>query len=225
MFISKQKSALVAIVILGVMPFSACSNGEQSGYMQSSTAEQNLREAELAEQEFADLAAQESNGDEVLAPHVRSAKTAKKEITKKDASKKETTKAVAKHDVKAPAKHAAPAKHETDMQAVAKHEMATRTPASKEIAKPFQPAHQSVKGTAAYTVQLGAFKVKENAEKLTAKLKGDGYPVLMRPINHSKNGELFLVQLEPTPNKNEAAKWQSDLKLKSFDSSITFHRD
>jgi cell division septation protein DedD len=76
-----------------------------------------------------------------------------------------------------------------------------------------------------WTVQLGAFKVKENAAKLTAKLKTDGFPAMMREMNHSKNGELYVVHLEPTPNKSEAEKWQTDLKLKAFDSTLTMKRD
>jgi cell division protein FtsN len=89
-------------------------------------------------------------------------------------------------------------------------------------------AHHAVEDSSTqkvWTVQLGAFKMKENAEKLTAKLKTDGFPVMMREMNHSKNGELYLVHLEPTPNKTEAEKWQSDLKLKAFDSTLTSRRD
>ncbi len=161
-----KKSALVALVVFGVLPFSACNNGEQNGYMESSTsgstAEANAREAELAEQEFTELAAKEKQ------PVAKAGK-------------------------------------------VAKHESKTAR----------QPS--SVKPT--WVVQMGAFKVKENADKLTAKLKADGFPVVMRSMNHSKNGEFYLVHLEPTPNKTEAEKWQLDLKMKSFDSQIVSHRE
>lgn len=89
----------------------------------------------------------------------------------------------------------------------------TREPASVKH-------HETAAGQRTWTVQLGAFKVKENAQKLTAKLKEGGFPVMMR----SKD-DLYLVHLEPTPNKEEAQKWQTDLKLKSFDSTLTTKRD
>lgn len=68
-----------------------------------------------------------------------------------------------------------------------------------------------------YVVQFGAFKVKENAEKYLAKLKGEGLPVMMKPLHHSKNGDMFVVRLEPTPNRAEAeqvmAKAQKEKSL------------
>ena len=84
-------------------------------------------------------------------------------------------------------------------------------------------AHADHGSQRVYTVQLGAFKVKENAEKLTAKLKTEGFPVMM--VNKEDQKGLFIVHLEPTPNKNEAEKWQTDLKLKAFDSTLTSKHD
>lgn len=179
-----KKSAILTLIVFGLLPFSACNNSEQSGYMKTTSAEDNAREAEEAEQEYADLAA-------------------KTESTEKTGGKKthgEKAKKVASHETK----------------------KSDRTPASKE------PAHHAAvtpHDAGLWVVQLGAFKVKTNAEKLTSKLKDGGFPVVMRSMNHSKNGELFLVHLEPTPNRNEAEKWQSDLKLKSFDSTIISRHD
>lgn len=100
-----------------------------------------------------------------------------------------------------------------------------RKPASAVALKEaHHPGHHS-NTSKVWTVQLGAFKVKENAEKLAAQLKTSGFPVMMREMNHSKNGELFVVHLEPTPNKSEAEKWQTDLKLKAFDSTLTSRLD
>ena len=176
-----KKSAVLALVVCGVMPLSSCNNnGDQTGYMQSSTAEANAKEAELAEQEFAELASKESAGEETSVRVTKSVKSAKHEATK-----------------------------------------STRKPASKEIAK---PVHVATHGASVYTVQLGAFKVKENATKLALKLKQDGFPAIMRPSVKAA-GELYLVHLEPTPNKTEAEKWQTDLKEKSFDSTLTSHRE
>jgi cell division septation protein DedD len=108
----------------------------------------------------------------------------------------------------------------------------TKTAEHKAVVEKREPAsaHEtkhkaSASSERVYTVQLGAFRVKENAEKLTAKLKGEGFPVMMIGKEGSKSGELYLVHLEPTPNKTEAEKWQTDLKLKSFDSTLTSKRD
>jgi cell division septation protein DedD len=110
----------------------------------------------------------------------------------------------------------------TGKSKTATHETKRKPASAKEV-------HHAVAQTGSnqkvWTVQLGAFKVKENAEKLAAKLKGDGFPVLMLGKDQSKGGELYLVHLEPTPNKSEAEKWQTDLKLKSFDSTLTSKRD
>ncbi len=182
-----KKSAFLALVVCGVMPLSSCNNnGDQSGYMQSSSAESNAKEAELAEQEFADLASKESAGEDT---------SAKRHTARKTAS--------------------------VAAKVTAKNAKSPRKPASKEIAK---AVHVEGRGAAVYTVQLGAFKVKENAAKLAAKLKQDGFPAIMRPSVKS-SGEFYLVHLEPTPNKTEAEKWQIDLKEKSFDSTLTSHRE
>lgn len=66
-----------------------------------------------------------------------------------------------------------------------------------------------------YIVQVGAFKVRENADKLQSKLKGEGFPVIVRELNHSKNGSLHLVRLEPTPSRAEAEQWVAQLKSKT----------
>ena len=65
-----------------------------------------------------------------------------------------------------------------------------------------------------YVVQIGAFKVKENAEKLEKKLKDAGYPVRLVSMNHSKNGELHLVRFEPSNNRTEAEQAVETLKSK-----------
>ncbi len=70
-----------------------------------------------------------------------------------------------------------------------------------------------------FVVQVGAFHEKENAVKLFKTLHEQGYPVVLRPITHSKNGELYLVHLEPMSDKSEAVKWSEQLKSKSSLSS------
>lgn len=71
----------------------------------------------------------------------------------------------------------------------------------------------SVRG-GVYVIQIGAFKVKENAEKLHEKLKSSGFPVEMRTIEHSKNGTLHLVRLGPVQDKTEAETRAHELKAK-----------
>lgn len=193
----KKKSAAFVVVALGVLPFYACSNSEQAAYMERTSIEANALEAEQAEQEFAELAAKESAGEDTHSSH--GATEGKKE---KSATKKVAKQEAPKTEKRKPA-------HEPG-----------HTP-SRKVASVQQTGSQS----SVWVVQLGAFRVKENAEKLTTKLKTNGYPVMMRPMNHSKNGELFVVSLEPTPNKAEAQKWQQELKTKSFDTNLVFRKD
>jgi|GEM_PF-4864978 len=199
-----KKSAVIALFAFAMLPFSACSsNSDQAAYMQSSSAEQNAREAEQAEEEFAQLASKDQEAPKAEKKTHKAEKTAKAEKAEK-VEKKSVAKAEKKHESKV----------------VAKEE--TREPASTHESHEVKHAASSQR---VWTVQLGAFKVKENAEKLTAKLKGEGFPVMMVGKEGSKSGELYLVHLEPTPNKTEAEKWQTDLKLKSFDSTITSKHD
>lgn len=65
-----------------------------------------------------------------------------------------------------------------------------------------------------YVVQVGAFKIKENAEKLQEKLNSAGYHVEMQTMNHSRNGLLHLVRSLPTANRAEAETMLEDLHAK-----------
>jgi cell division septation protein DedD len=195
------KTAVIALFAFAMLPFSACSsNSDQAAYMSNSNAEQNAREAEQAEEEFAQLASKEAETPK--------AKTKVKATEHKVAEHKTEKKAEKKAEKKL--------EHKVAEQKTVEH----REPASAHETK-----HSAIQSQRVYTVQLGAFRVKENAAKLTQKLKGAGFPVLMVNKDGSKSGDLYLVHLEPTPNKNEAEKWQSDLKLKSFDSTLTSKRD
>jgi cell division septation protein DedD len=66
------------------------------------------------------------------------------------------------------------------------------------------PRHPANAAGGVYVVQVGAFKNKENAEKLQEKLKAAGYPVEMHTVDHSKNGVLHLVRFLPTANRADA---------------------
>lgn len=92
-------------------------------------------------------------------------------------------------------------------------------PAAK-ISKPAKAA------ASVYIVQVGAFRIKDNALKLEEKLKGSGFPVRMKEVNHSKNGLLYVVQFEPTPNRDEADAWRSQVKAKaSLESQLVSRPD
>lgn len=197
-----KKSVVIAVVALGVMPFYACSNSEQA-YMERPSIEANALEAEQAEQEFAELAAKESAGEETHKnSHTGKVVASKTKVTGKKVAKNETPKVEKRKTTHPPEKGGEP----------------TRKVASV-------PVTQTGSHSKVWVVQLGAFRVKENAEKLTAKLKTGGFPVIMHPLNHSKNGQLYVVALEPTPNRTEAQKWQSDLKSKSYDTNIVLHTE
>jgi cell division septation protein DedD len=212
-----KKSTVIAVVAMGVLPFYACSNSEQSAYMDRPSIEANALEAEQAEQEFAELAAKEAaGGDTHASQKVKREVAAEKAHGKTDAKK--AGKREAKKDAKPEAK--AVAKHDT-----VKIEKKKESHPPEHTGRKVASVTQTGSSSAVWVVQLGAFRVKENAEKLTQKLKTGGYPVIMQPLNHSKNGQLYVVALEPTPNKAEAKKWQSDLKAKSYETNIVFRKD
>lgn len=75
-------------------------------------------------------------------------------------------------------------------------------------------ARQPASAGGTYVVQVGAFKVKENAEKLHALLKEAGYAVDLQTISHSKNGLLHLVRIAPIGNRAEAETMVEDLSAK-----------
>lgn len=99
------------------------------------------------------------------------------------------------------------ARQETKPKSAAKRKKDARRPASKETKN-------------IYVVQLGAFKVRENAERFQQSLKETGLPVMLKELNHSKNGPMFVVRIEPTPNKTEAQSMLATLREKK---AITGH--
>jgi cell division protein FtsN len=65
-----------------------------------------------------------------------------------------------------------------------------------------------------YIVQVGLFKVKENADKLFAKMKANGFPVLIREKSAGA-GIVYAIRLEPTPSKKEADEMVLKIKEKT----------
>jgi len=114
-----------------------------------------------------------------------------------------------------------PAKGKVSPEKIAK---ATKTESSKKAAKDLQkgkseipselrkPAAAVAGGT--YVVQVGAFKVRENADKLREKLAKAGYNVEAQTVEHRQNGTLHLVRFQPTTNRAEAETLIEDLSSK-----------
>lgn len=70
-----------------------------------------------------------------------------------------------------------------------------------------------------YVVQVGSFKVEENANKIAEKLKSTGLPVFQKKVE--KDGATFYtVRIEPTPNRAEAEKFVSSIKAATGESSL-----
>lgn len=71
-----------------------------------------------------------------------------------------------------------------------------------------------------FIVQVGTFKVEENAKKITEKLKSAGLPVVQKKIERDNGTVLYAVRFEPTPNRGEAEKFVSSVKAATGESSL-----
>jgi cell division septation protein DedD len=87
----------------------------------------------------------------------------------------------------------------------------TKLPREERREERQKRAIASLKGEMSYVVQVGTFRVEENAKKLEEKLKAAGLPVMQKKIER-ENGVLFAVRLEPTPNRQEAEKFAENVK-------------
>jgi cell division septation protein DedD len=112
-------------------------------------------------------------------------------------------------DVKVGQKEAPKATKKAETKVAAKTTL--ETPKHDGDKKPVSRAVASAGGV--YFVQVGAFKVKENAEKLQAKLKDAGFKVELESIEHSKNGLLHLIRM-PTQSRAEAETMVEELHAK-----------
>lgn len=186
---------VVAIAAVGVIGLIRCVPSDQA-VVTDETVSEKVKEAEAAEEAEA-LAMKEAHGAD--SHHGKATKSAKADKPSK------ATKATKMAKIEKPAKHET--KHE------AAHE-AAHAPAHQVERQPASVAATTHGAGSLYIVQVGAFKVKENAEKLTAKLKDAGFPVRLQSMMHSKSGELHLVRFEPTPNKAEAQDAIAKLEAK-----------
>ncbi len=129
----------------------------------------------------------------------------------KDAAEAEAAEAQAGKDTKASTEEKSQASGGAGHSA---HTTGTVAAGEKKMTKTAKSHRVPASAGGVYVVQVGAFKVKENAEKLQAKLQTAGYQVGMHTIEHSKNGTLHLVQFEPTPNRAEAETQIEELQSK-----------
>jgi len=85
--------------------------------------------------------------------------------------------------------------------------------AEEEISRTRRPASQNIKSKknfnkeSIYLVQVGTFKVEENATKILEKLKSAGLPAFQKKIERAGGETFFAVRIEPTPNRTEAEKF------------------
>lgn len=56
-----------------------------------------------------------------------------------------------------------------------------------------------------YSVQVGSFKDKQNAEEMQQNLQKKGYQVVMKPTMHPKLGQIYVVQLTPVGDVRKAS--------------------
>lgn len=72
----------------------------------------------------------------------------------------------------------------------------------------------STKSAPVFTVQLGAFKARSNAEQLTTKLRG-------KPSRIVREGDFYRVYSGSFPSKREAAVHEASLKRQGFSAFVT----
>lgn len=81
-------------------------------------------------------------------------------------------------------------------------------------------AAKSADSESIFVVQVGTFKVEENAKKIVEKLKAAGLPVVQKKIERENGTVYYTVRFEPTPNRVEAEKFVSSVKAATGESSL-----
>ncbi len=110
----------------------------------------------------------------------------------------------------------AAAEAEAAEEEFAKVKMAKAASRERKVASVSRKASRTEQ---AYLVQVGTFRLEENANKIEAKLKSVGLPAFQKKIEHE--GETFYaVRIEPTPTRSEAEKFVSSVKAATGESSL-----
>ena len=98
------------------------------------------------------------------------------------------------------------------------HKTAKRAVASVKKSKKATGEHSNVESV--FVVQVGTFKIEENAKKITEKLKSAGLPVQQKKIERENGTVLYAVRFEPTPNRAEAEKFVATVKAATGENSL-----
>lgn len=115
------------------------------------------------------------------------------------------------------------ASDDISMKAVAEAEAAEEEFAKNKLSKRSIASSKGARKKSAaesiYVVQVGTFKLEENANKIEAKLKSAGLPVFQKKIERA-GSTFYTVRIEPTPNRSEAEKFVSSIKAATGESSL-----
>ena len=88
-----------------------------------------------------------------------------------------------------------------------------KSPVRNAKAEDRSPAAATVsRRETAYVVQVGSYKMKDNAERVHAKIKAEGLPVTIKSKTAPSGDEMYLVRFEPTPSQKEAESFKSKAK-------------
>ena len=71
-----------------------------------------------------------------------------------------------------------------------------------------------------YTVQLGSFLDKENAEDLQQRLRRKGYDAVVKPFKHQVLGNLYVVQLKPVNDAEKASQLMMQVETEGHGKAI-----
>ncbi len=101
----------------------------------------------------------------------------------------------------------------TGLSSGSKKSATSKSASRHKVVKQRAPAAaKTARGEVAYIVQVGSFKVKENADQVMAKIKAEGLPVSMRTSTTASGAALYVVRFEPTPSMSEAESFKSKAK-------------
>ena len=88
----------------------------------------------------------------------------------------------------------------------------TETSAPPAPVAPADQAKRTPSGKMLFTVQVGSFKDRKNADELKAALAKKGYEVFVTPSVHPKLGQLYVVTLKPVDNMGKASTQVEQIK-------------
>jgi len=132
----------------------------------------------------------------------------------KEGAPKASAAPVSKASPPKPTKPAQPASAESPegAKALSKSASASGAPAAAKSAPSTESAKPPAGGAGAYSVQVGSFKEKENADEMQKSLQKKGYGVTVKVTSHPKLGQLYVVQLQPVNNVSRASTLVEQIK-------------